>query len=183
MFCSNCKSEFPEELKNCPVCGEKLKGYESNQPPPEPSKAFKKIAVVNTPIEANFLQGLLQENDIPVLLVGNVASTVYPLNVNGMGKVRILVSEDSINDALFLIAERELDETDDICPECGAKAHIWFRYCHKCNNKISTKSILEPEYKKQMFIKKIKLDSTCPDCNSPIHFDSKYCPSCGKKLK
>ncbi|MCK4665411.1 DUF2007 domain-containing protein, partial [Candidatus Dependentiae bacterium] len=174
MYCSNCKSDFPEELKDCPVCGEKLKDYENQQPPPEPSKVFKKIAVVNNPIEANFLQGLLQENGISVLLTGNVASTVYPLNVDGMGKVRILVAENSVNDALSLIAERELNETEDICPECGAKAHIWFRYCHNCSNEISTKSILETEYKKQVFMKKIKLDATCPDCNSPIHFESKY---------
>ena len=54
-------------------------------------------------LEAQVIKGLLESYGIPCLLQSHAASSVHTFAVDGMGEVRILVSEKSADEARRLI--------------------------------------------------------------------------------
>lgn len=181
MYCKNCKISFSEDFKICPQCGRELISEESRVSP-EPDLHFVKIAVVNNAMEGNILTGLLQENGFAVLTSGNMMQGIYPVNVNGLGKVRILVPEQDVKDAVLLISDHEDSNEFNKCDNCGFdRIHIWHRYCINCGSEIDTNSVIIKKYKKIPLNQFFNELTGCPFCKNPLPIDSKYCPTCGEK--
>jgi len=54
-------------------------------------------------LEAQVIKGMLESYGIPCLLQSHAASSVHSFAVDGMGEVRILVSEKAVDEARRLI--------------------------------------------------------------------------------
>jgi len=55
--------------------------------------------------EAALVAQLLEQEGIPCQVVSDVPHTLFPLTVDGLGEVRVLVPEVSYDEAVALIAE------------------------------------------------------------------------------
>ena len=55
--------------------------------------------------EALIIKGLLESNGIPSLLSSNAAPSVHVFAVDGLGEVRVMVRESSVEEAKRLIVE------------------------------------------------------------------------------
>jgi hypothetical protein len=54
-------------------------------------------------LEAQVIKGMLESYGIPSLLQSHAASSVHTFAIDGMGEVRILVSEKAVDEARRLI--------------------------------------------------------------------------------
>ena len=59
--------------------------------------------------EAELVRQILASSDIPCVVSTSVAHAVFPLNVNGLGEIRILVAPEQLEPARDLIAEHLRD--------------------------------------------------------------------------
>jgi hypothetical protein len=57
--------------------------------------------------EALIIKSLLESNDIPCLLKSNAAPSVHVFTVDGMGEVKVMVSESKAEEARSLIGEQK----------------------------------------------------------------------------
>ena len=55
--------------------------------------------------EAEMIRQLLESYGIPVQMVSDVAHSVYPITLDGLGEVRILVPENKLAEARALLDE------------------------------------------------------------------------------
>jgi hypothetical protein len=66
---------------------------------------------------AEIFKSKLEANGIPALLEFESAAKLYGLTVDGLGEVRVMVSEDDAPEALELLAEvgeqPDIEETED----------------------------------------------------------------------
>ena len=57
--------------------------------------------------EALIIKSLLESNDIPCLLKSHAAPSVHVFTVDGMGEVKVMVSETKAEEARSLIGEQD----------------------------------------------------------------------------
>ncbi|MCJ7425868.1 MAG: hypothetical protein A2Z76_03970 [Chloroflexi bacterium RBG_13_56_8b] len=57
--------------------------------------------------EALIIKSLLESNDIPCLLKSHAAPSVHVFTVDGMGEVKVMVSESKAEEARSLIGEQD----------------------------------------------------------------------------
>jgi hypothetical protein len=57
--------------------------------------------------EALIIKSLLESNDIPCLLKSHAAPSVHVFTVDGMGEVKVMVSESKAEEARGLIGEQD----------------------------------------------------------------------------
>jgi len=55
--------------------------------------------------EAEIVRHLLESNDIPCQVISDITHSVYPVAVNGLGEIRILVPEASLEEASAILAD------------------------------------------------------------------------------
>ncbi len=68
-------------------------------------------------VEARVIQGLLEANGIPSILLSNAAPSVHPFVVDGLGEYRVMVSESRSGEAAELIQSKEVEQTGVDEPE------------------------------------------------------------------
>jgi len=69
-------------------------------------------------VEAELVAGLLRASDIPCTLVSDVPHSVYPLTLDGLGEVRLVVARNQAEAARACIAaHRSADEGGAPPPE------------------------------------------------------------------
>lgn len=73
---------------------------------------LRELTRVMGPVEAEVLKNFLESQGIHCVLRGQMAPTVYPFSVDGMGEIKVLVSEADYDVAKDLLAERPPQETE-----------------------------------------------------------------------
>jgi hypothetical protein len=79
---------------------------------PKPSKNTKLLELVRVmgPVEAEVIKNFLESQGISCILQGQMVQSVYPMSVDGMGELRVMVSEDDFPLAKELLANRPQTE-------------------------------------------------------------------------
>jgi len=54
---------------------------------------LRELTRVMGPVEAEVIRTFLESQGIPCILRGQMAQSIYPFSVDGMGEIRIMVSE------------------------------------------------------------------------------------------
>jgi hypothetical protein len=61
---------------------------------------YEKLTEVNGRLEAEMIESLLEAEGIDVELVQeSIGHTIYPVNVDGLGRVQIFVPKDKVDEA------------------------------------------------------------------------------------
>jgi len=76
------------------------------------SLKLRELTRVMGPVEAEVLKNFLESQGILCVLRGQMAPTVYPFSVDGMGEIKVMVSEADFPLAKDLLAERPPRETE-----------------------------------------------------------------------
>ncbi len=66
---------------------------------------FVELVSVQGEMEAQVIRGVLESEDVRVSLNMHISQSVYPLTVDGLGKVDILVHRDDLEKARGVIRE------------------------------------------------------------------------------
>ncbi len=104
-FCPICGSEYEPGIERCSDCNILLVDH----PPDEdqdvdPEAALVEVFEASGDKEALVIKGLLESDGIWCSLESDVPHSVFPLEVDGLGAVRIMVSEEDAQRAIELIA-------------------------------------------------------------------------------
>ncbi len=67
---------------------------------------LKEVATAQGPVEAEVIKGLLTSQNIPCLMKGLVVQSVHAFSADGLGKIRIMVTQRDYEAAKQLIEER-----------------------------------------------------------------------------
>ena len=94
-FCPICRCEYERDVERCPDCDAVLvETIPPENPDAEPYAALVEIYEAAGDEEALVIKGLLETEDIMCSLSSDIPHTVVPLNVDGLGAVRISVSQN-----------------------------------------------------------------------------------------
>ncbi len=70
------------------------------------STALRELTRVMGPVEAEVIKNFLESQGISCILQGQMVQSVYPMTVDGMGELRVMVSEGDLPLAKELLAAR-----------------------------------------------------------------------------
>lgn len=110
-FCPTCRSEYEAGIERCPDCKvelvEKLPPEDAGA---EPTAKIVEVYVAAGDEEAVIIRGLLESEGIMSSLSSDIPHTVVPLNVDGLGAVRIAVAEEDAGRAREIIAAHQEEQ-------------------------------------------------------------------------
>lgn len=83
-----------------------------NKDGPKPARDRKLVELMRVmgPVEAEVIKNFLESQGIACILQGQMVQSVYPMNVDGMGELKVMVTEDDYPLAKELLANRPQTE-------------------------------------------------------------------------
>ena len=109
-FCSNCGSEYEPGVERCPDCEQALvEAMPPKYPDAEPDASLVEIYAAGGDVEALVIKGLLESEGIVCYLSSDVPHSVIPVDIDGLGTVRIAVSEKDAERAEQLISSHKTE--------------------------------------------------------------------------
>jgi hypothetical protein len=73
---------------------------------------LRELTTVMGPVEAEVIKTFLESQGIPCILRGQMAQSIYPFSVDGMGQIKIMVSEADYDEARELLEQRPPKEEE-----------------------------------------------------------------------
>ncbi len=113
-FCPMCRSEYTREIEKCTDCNSYL--VESLPPEnaeAEPEAVLTEVYAAAGDKEALIVKGLLESEGIMCSLSSDIPHSVIPLNIDGLGVVRITVAEEDAERAAEIIASYQEEEIEE----------------------------------------------------------------------
>ena len=105
-FCPNCRSEYETDMDRCSDCGSPLvENMPPENPDAEPYTSLTEVFRAAGDQEALIVKGLLESEGIECSLSSDIPHSVVPVNIDGLGTVRISVSEGDAERAKQLISD------------------------------------------------------------------------------
>ncbi len=65
-------------------------------------------------LQAQIVKGRLESEGVPAILRYEGAGLIYGVTVDGLGEARVMVPEDSVEQAETILADQEYEEPDDM---------------------------------------------------------------------
>lgn len=105
-FCPNCRTEYEKDVDACSDCGSPLvENLPPENPDADPHVSLVEVYTAAGDQEALVVKGLLESEGIECSLSSDIPHSVVPLNIDGLGMVRISVSEDDAERAQQIISD------------------------------------------------------------------------------
>jgi hypothetical protein len=114
MFCPECGAEYREGFETCSDCGVALvtekefrKLQEARRREEDRRRAIETVEVysVQGEAEAGIIRSLLEANGIESFATGTNVQSVYPITVDGLGQLRIMVRKEDAGAARKIVEE------------------------------------------------------------------------------
>ena len=106
-FCPNCRSEYETDMDRCSDCGSLLvENMPPENPDADPHASLTEVFRTAGDQEALVVKGLLESEGIECSLSSDIPHSVVPVNIDGLGTVRISVSESDAERAREIISDR-----------------------------------------------------------------------------
>lgn len=83
-----------------------------SKPKADKDLRLRELTRVMGPVEAEVIKNFLESQGISCILRGQMAQSVYPFSVDGMGELKVMVSEFDYSLAKELLAQRPLSEEE-----------------------------------------------------------------------
>jgi hypothetical protein len=78
----------------------------------EDDQPLKEVRTVWGQAEADIIRALLESHGVPTLFRGRVQQSIYPMTVDGMGELKIFVTEKDYAAAMAILAD--LPKPEDV---------------------------------------------------------------------
>ena len=85
---------------------------DENKPKADKNLKLRELTRVMGPVEAEVIRNFLESQGIPCILSGQMVQSIYPIAVDGMGELRVMVSESDYSLAQELLAQLPLPEEE-----------------------------------------------------------------------
>lgn len=85
---------------------------DENKPKADKDMKLRELTRVMGPVETEVIRNFLESQGISCILSGQMVQSIYPISVDGMGEVRVMVSEADYPLALELLAQRHPPEEE-----------------------------------------------------------------------
>jgi len=92
--------------------GENRAVEDENKPKVDKDLKLRELTRVMGPVEAEVIKNFLESQGIRCILRGQMVQSIYPFSVDGMGELRVMVSEADYPLAKELLAELPLPEEE-----------------------------------------------------------------------
>ena len=113
-FCPVCRCEYEQEIDRCIDCNSLLVDQlPPENPDAEPDAILVEVYAAAGDKEAIIIQGLLESEGILCSLSSDIPHTVVPININGLGTVRITVTQDDAERAKEIISSHGTEEAGE----------------------------------------------------------------------
>ncbi|RJP68743.1 MAG: hypothetical protein C4532_12260 [Candidatus Abyssobacteria bacterium SURF_17] len=114
-FCPNCRSEYEVGVERCQDCESPLVDElpPEDEPGVEDEVPFVVVYEASGDKEALIVKGVLESEAIECSLSSDVPHTVVPLNINGLGAVRISVLEKDAERAKEIIEAYKTETAEE----------------------------------------------------------------------
>ncbi|UCD58955.1 MAG: DUF2007 domain-containing protein [Candidatus Hydrogenedentota bacterium] len=113
-FCPICGSEYEQGIEKCIDCNSLLVEHMPPQnPDAEPDATLVEVYEAAGDKEALIIKGLLESEGIMCSLSSDIPHTVVPLNINGLGAVRITVSQRDAERAKEIIFSNKRESGEE----------------------------------------------------------------------
>lgn len=111
-FCPICRSEYEQDIERCSECESPLvKQLAPENPDAEPTIPLVDVYAASGDKEALVVKGLLESEGIMCSLSSDVPHTVIPVNIDGLGTVRITVSQRDAERAKGIIVAYSMENS------------------------------------------------------------------------
>jgi len=105
-FCPNCRSEYEADTDRCSDCGSLLvENMPPENPDADPYASLAEVYKAAGDQEALVVKGLLESEGIECSLSSDIPHSVIPVNIDGLGMVRISVSESDMERAKKILSD------------------------------------------------------------------------------
>jgi hypothetical protein len=85
---------------------------DESKPKVDKDLKLKELTRVMGPVEAEVIKTFLESQGIRCILRGQMVQSIYPFSVDGMGELKVMVSEADYSLAKELLAELPLPEEE-----------------------------------------------------------------------
>lgn len=107
-FCPSCGGEYEAGVEKCSDCDSQLvESLPPDNPDADPDISPVEIYSAAGDKEALVIKGLLESEGISCYLSSDVPHSVIPVNIDGLGTVRITVSEEDAERAEQIISSHK----------------------------------------------------------------------------
>jgi Putative prokaryotic signal transducing protein len=79
---------------------------DESKPKADKDLKLRELTRVMGPVEAEVIRNFLESQGISCILRGQMAQSVYPISVDGMGEIKVMVSEADYPQASELLSQR-----------------------------------------------------------------------------
>ena len=112
-FCPNCRGEYEDGIRECPDCQIELVDFLTPEDADaDPETHLVAVFTAAGDEEGLVVKGLLESEGISCSVSSDVPHTVLPLNVDGLGAVRITVAQEDAERARQIIQEH-MEQTEE----------------------------------------------------------------------
>lgn len=109
-YCPECGGEYEPDVEICPDCGLVLVDtMPEENPDADPDANLVEVHIASGDIEALVIKGLLESEGIMCSLSSDIPHSVLPVEVDGLGAVRICVADEDAERAAELIDEHKME--------------------------------------------------------------------------
>jgi len=80
--------------------------YDEQEPKTDKNMKLAELCRVNGPVEAEVIKNFLESQGIPCILQGQMLQAIYPILIDGLAEIKVMVPEKDLAAAMELIKER-----------------------------------------------------------------------------
>jgi len=86
---------------------------EEKKQKPDANLKLKEVHKAWGPVEAEVIKSFLESNGIPCIFRGRVVQSVHPFSADGLGEIKIFVSEKDYDSAIKLLEKKQTDNSSN----------------------------------------------------------------------
>jgi hypothetical protein len=86
---------------------------DEQKPKTDKDMKLAELCRVNGPVEAEVIKNFLESQGIPCILQGQMVQAIYPILIDGLAEIKVMVAEKDLATAMELVKARETPECEE----------------------------------------------------------------------
>jgi len=86
---------------------------DEQEPKTDKDMKLAELCRVNGPVEAEVIKNFLESQGIACILQGQMLQAIYPILIDGLAEIKVMVAERDLGAAMELVKAREKPECEE----------------------------------------------------------------------